>query len=102
MSSPLTPTKFSAADYTDVGGILTYLDNVGGLLAEILSMADLTGIKVHGPATELEKFKKSPPQSGVVRDRVKLRHLIDHWLVVIGIDNDNQSRIFQQQCLAYR
>jgi len=58
MSSPLTPTKFSAADYTDVGGILTYLDNVGGLLAEILSMADLTGIEVQGPATELEKFKK--------------------------------------------
>jgi len=70
MSSPLTPTKFSAAYYTDVGGILTYLNNVGGLLAEILSMADLTGIEVHGPATELEKFKKSPPQSGVVRDRV--------------------------------
>ena len=58
MSSPLTPTKFSAADYTDVEGILTYLDNVGALLAEILSMADLTGIEVHGPATELEKLKK--------------------------------------------
>jgi len=57
MSSPLTPTKFSAADYADIEGILTYLDNVGGLLAEILSMADLTGIEVHGPATELEKLK---------------------------------------------
>jgi hypothetical protein len=34
-----------------------YLDNVGGLLLEILSMADLTGIEVHGPATELEKLK---------------------------------------------
>ena len=59
MSSPLTPTKFSAADYTDVGGILTYLDNVGGLLAEILSMADLTGIEVQGPGNRAGEVQKN-------------------------------------------
>jgi len=61
MSSPLTPTKFSAADYTDVGGILTYLDNVGGLLAEILSMADLTGIEVQGPGNRAGEVQKISP-----------------------------------------
>jgi len=41
-------------------------------------------------AGEVEKASR-PPQSGVVCDRVKLRRPIDHWLIVIGTDNDNQS-----------
>jgi hypothetical protein len=44
--------------YTDAEGILVHLDNVGTLLAEMLTMADLTRIEVHGPAAELEKLKK--------------------------------------------
>jgi quinol monooxygenase YgiN len=44
--------------YTDAEGILAHLDNVGALLAEMLTMADLTRIEVHGPAPELEKLKK--------------------------------------------
>lgn len=44
--------------YTDAEGLLVHLDNVGALLAEMLTMADLTRVEVHGPAAELEKLKK--------------------------------------------
>src|SRR4029453_5449068 len=44
--------------YTDAEGILAHLDNVGALLAEMLTMADLPPCKVHGPAAELKKLKK--------------------------------------------
>jgi quinol monooxygenase YgiN len=44
--------------YTDAEGVLAHLDNVGDLLAEMLTMSDLTRLEVHGPAAELEKLKK--------------------------------------------
>ncbi len=44
--------------YTDAEGVLEHLDNVGDLLAEMLTMSDLTRVEVHGPAAELEKLKK--------------------------------------------
>ena len=44
--------------YTDADGVLAHLDNVGDLLAEMLTMSDLTRMEVHGPAAELEKLKK--------------------------------------------
>jgi hypothetical protein len=49
---------FCREGYTDAEGVLTHLDNVGALLTELLTMADLTRVEVHGPATELEKLKK--------------------------------------------
>src|SRR5436190_146148 len=49
---------FCREGYTDAEGVLAHLDNVGELLAELLTMGDLTRIEVHGPATELEKLKK--------------------------------------------
>ena len=49
---------FCREGYTDAEGVLADLDNVGELLAELLTMGDLTRIEVHGPATELEKLKK--------------------------------------------
>jgi quinol monooxygenase YgiN len=45
--------------YTDAEGVLAHLDNVGALLAEMLTMADLTRVEVHGPAAELGKLKES-------------------------------------------
>jgi hypothetical protein len=54
---------FCREGYTDADGVLAHLDNVGGpsrtggLLAEMLIMADLTRVEVHGPAAELEKLK---------------------------------------------
>ncbi len=49
---------FCREGYADAESLLTHLDNVGVLLAELLTMGDLTRIEVHGPATELEKLKK--------------------------------------------
>jgi quinol monooxygenase YgiN len=48
---------FCREGYTDAEGLLVHLDNVGALLAEMLTMADLTRVEVHGPAGELEKLK---------------------------------------------
>jgi hypothetical protein len=44
--------------YTDAEGVLAHLDNVGALLAEMLTVADLTRVEVHGPAAELNKLKE--------------------------------------------
>jgi quinol monooxygenase YgiN len=56
--------------YTDAEGVLEHLDNVGDLLAEMLTMSDLTRVEVHGPAAELEKLKKP------------LAHLNPAWFVI--------------------
>ena len=48
---------FCREGYTDAEGVLAHLDNVGALLAEMLTMADLTRVEVHGPAEELDKLK---------------------------------------------
>jgi hypothetical protein len=44
--------------YETADGVLAHLDNIGALLAEVLKIADLTRLEVHGPAAELEKLKK--------------------------------------------
>jgi hypothetical protein len=38
-------------------GLLAHLENVGTLLGEMLKIADLTRVEVHGLAEELEKLK---------------------------------------------
>ena len=48
---------FCREGYENAGGVLAHLDNVGALLAEILKMADLTRVEVHGPAEELDKLR---------------------------------------------
>ena len=51
-------TKFSAAKgYESAEGVLAHLDNVGALLAEMLKMADLTRVELHGPPDQLDKLK---------------------------------------------
>ena len=49
---------FCREGYADADGVLAHLDNVGPLLAEMLTRADLTRVEVHGPAAELEKLKE--------------------------------------------
>lgn len=49
---------FCREGYTDAEGVLAHLDNIGALLAEMLTMADLTRLEVHGPAAELGKLKE--------------------------------------------
>ena len=58
--------------YIDADGVLAHLDNVGVLLAEMLKIADLTRVEVHGPAEELEKLKGP------------LAHLNPAWFTVEG------------------
>ena len=61
---------FCREGYTDADGVLAHLDNIGALLAEMLTMADLTRVEVHGPAAELEKLKEP------------LAHLNPAWFAV--------------------
>jgi hypothetical protein len=48
---------FCREAYESANGLLAHLDNVGALLTEMLKVADLTKVEVHGPAKELEKLK---------------------------------------------
>jgi quinol monooxygenase YgiN len=48
---------FCREGYIDADGVLAHLDNVGVLLAEMLKIADLTRVEVHGPAEELDKLR---------------------------------------------
>jgi quinol monooxygenase YgiN len=48
---------FCREGYENAEGILAHLDNVGALLTEMLKIADLTRVEVHGPSEELEKLK---------------------------------------------
>jgi quinol monooxygenase YgiN len=49
---------FCREAYESAEGVLAHLDNIGGLLMEMLKISDLTRVEVHGPASELEKLKK--------------------------------------------
>jgi len=49
---------FCREAYESANGLLAHLDNVSDLLAEMMKMADLTRLEVHGPAEELAKLKK--------------------------------------------
>ena len=60
---------FCREGYENAEGVLAHLDNVGALLAELLTMVDLTRFEVHGPAAELEKLKGP------------LAHLKPNWFV---------------------
>ena len=63
---------FCREAYVDAEGLLTHLDNVGALLAQGLTMADLVRVEVHGPADELEKLREP------------LAHLKPEWFVVVA------------------
>ena len=60
---------FCREGYTDAGGVLAHLDNVGAMLAEAFKMADLIRLELHGPANELDKLRKP------------LAHLNPAWFV---------------------
>ena len=48
---------FCREGYESAAGLVAHLDNVGALLTEMLKLADLVRIEVHGPENELEKLK---------------------------------------------
>jgi hypothetical protein len=43
--------------YEDAEGVLAHLENVGALLKEALTIADLTRLEIHGPAQEIAKLR---------------------------------------------
>lgn len=49
---------FCREAYADAAGALAHLDNVGALLEELLTLADLTRLELHGPAGELEVLRE--------------------------------------------
>ena len=63
---------FCREAYESADGLLAHLDNVDALLAELLKMADLTRVEVHGPAAELAKLK------------APLAHLNPAWFALEG------------------
>ena len=44
--------------YADAEGALSHLENVGAMLQEMLTIADLTRLEVHGRAEELAKLRE--------------------------------------------
>ena len=44
--------------YADAQGLLTHLDNVGGLLQEALKISEVARLEVHGPESELAKLRE--------------------------------------------
>lgn len=44
--------------YEDAAGLLAHLENVGPLLEESLTMAELTRLEVHGPEGELAQLRE--------------------------------------------
>ena len=49
---------FCREAYGSADGLLAHLENVAAPLSEMLKVADLIRMEVHGPADELEKLKK--------------------------------------------
>lgn len=43
--------------YEDAAGVLAHLENVGLLLQEFLTIADITRLEIHGPADELDELR---------------------------------------------
>ncbi|MEY2565074.1 MAG: hypothetical protein QOH88_3267 [Verrucomicrobiota bacterium] len=44
--------------YSDAEGLLAHLQNVGALLEEALTMAELDRLEIHGPEEELAKLRE--------------------------------------------
>lgn len=48
---------FCQEAYEDAEGVLAHLDNVGKQLQELLTLADMLRLEVHGPAEQLAKLR---------------------------------------------
>jgi quinol monooxygenase YgiN len=44
--------------YENAAGILAHLENVGDILAEALTLSELSRLEVHGPASELDQLRE--------------------------------------------
>jgi quinol monooxygenase YgiN len=48
---------FCREAYVDAEGLLAHVENIGPILAEVLKMADVLRLEVHGTNANLEKLK---------------------------------------------
>jgi quinol monooxygenase YgiN len=48
---------FCREGYEGAAGVLAHLDNVGAVLAEMLTISDLTRLEFHGPAQEIDQLR---------------------------------------------
>ncbi len=48
---------FCREGYRDADAALAHVENIGALLTELLKIADLTQLELHGPETELAKLR---------------------------------------------
>ena len=73
---------FCREAYGSAEGLLAHLENVSAPLADMLKIADLVRLEVHGPAEELEKLK------------APLAHLNPAWFTVdaSGAERVNSDR----------
>ncbi len=50
-------TVFCREGYAGAAGALAHLENIGEVLAEMLTVSDLTRLEIHGPAAEIEQLR---------------------------------------------
>ncbi len=48
---------FCREGYVGAAGVLTHLENVGGVLGEMLEISGLTRLEFHGPAEEIDQLR---------------------------------------------
>ncbi len=48
---------FCREGYVGAAGVLHHLENVGAVLAEMMTVADLTRLEFHGPAEEIDPLR---------------------------------------------
>ena len=61
---------FCREGYVGAAGVLHHLENVGGILEEMLAVAELTRLEFHGPVAEIDLLRQP------------LAHLNPSWFVV--------------------
>lgn len=49
---------FCREGYAGAAGVLQHLENIGAILEEMLTVADLTRLEFHGPAAEIDMLRE--------------------------------------------
>ncbi len=54
----LDDAVFCREGYAGAAGVLRHLENIGAILEEMLTVADLTRLEFHGPAEEIDLLRE--------------------------------------------
>jgi quinol monooxygenase YgiN len=66
---------FCREGYEGAAGVNHHLENIGDVLAEMLTVSDLMRLEFHGPAEEIDQLRGSPRSLECRLVRVALWHL---------------------------